>query len=107
RHDAIAVLATHGPEPLRQALRGISDVQRIAARIALRQVRPRELAGLRDTLVLLPQLVACLPPNHCRRPDALEEPRLDEPPLSALLLRLHAALHPDPRIAQHLAATIA
>ena len=28
-------------------------------------------------------------------------------PLSALLLRLHAALHPDPRIAQHLAATIA
>jgi len=107
RHDAIAVLATHGPEPLRQALRGVSDVQRIAARIALRQVRPRELAGLRDTLALLPQLVACLPPNHCRPSDALEEPLLDEPSLSALLLRLHAALHPDPRIAQHLAATIA
>ena len=107
RHDAIAVLATHGPEPLRQALRGVSDVQRIAARIALRQVRPRELAGLRDTLALLPQLVACLPPNHCRPSDALEEALLDEPPLSALLLRLHAALHPDPRIAQHLAATLA
>ena len=107
RHDAIAVLATHGPEPLRQALRGVSDVQRIAARIALRQVRPRELAGLRDTLALLPQLVACLPPNHCRPSDALEEPLLDEPSLSALLLRLHAALHPDPRIARHLGATIA
>jgi DNA mismatch repair protein MutS len=107
RHDAIAVLATHGPEPLRQALRGVSDVQRIAARIALRQVRPRELAGLRDTLALLPQLVACLPPNHCRPLDALEEPLLDEPSLSALLLRLHAALHPDPRIARHLGATIA
>ena len=107
RHDAIAVMAVHGPEPLRQALRGVSDVQRIAARIALRQVRPRELAGLRDTLALLPQLVACLPPNHCRPVDELDEPLLDDAPTSALLLRLHAALHPDPRIAAHLAATIA
>jgi DNA mismatch repair protein MutS len=107
RHDAIGVLSLHGPEPLRQALRGVSDVQRIVARIALRQVRPRELAGLRDTLALLPQLVACLPPNHCRPIDALEEPLLDDEPASALLLRLHAALHPDPRIAQHLAATVA
>ena len=109
RHAAIAVLTTHGPEPLRQALRGVSDVQRIVARIALRQVRPRELAGLRDTLTLLPQLVACLPPNHCRLPGAGEdvEPLLDDEPVSALLLRLHAALHPDARIAQHLAASIA
>ena len=30
--------------------RGVSDVERITARIALRQVRPRELAGLRATL---------------------------------------------------------
>ncbi|MEO5686406.1 MAG: DNA mismatch repair protein MutS [Burkholderiaceae bacterium] len=107
RHDAIGVLWAHGPQPLRQALRGVSDVQRIVARIALRQVRPRELAGLRDTLALLPQLVACLPPNHCRPIDALEEPLLDDEPVSALLLRLHAALHPDARIAQHLAATVA
>ncbi len=107
RHDAIAVLAAHGPEPLRQALRGVSDVQRIVARIALRQVRPRELAGLRDTLALLPQLVACLPPNHCSPVAALEEPLLGDTAASTLLLRLHAALHPDPRIAAHLAATIA
>ena len=109
RHDAIAVLAAHGPEPLRQALRGVSDVQRIVARIALRQVRPRELAGLRDTLALLPQLVGCLPPNHCRISDAPGEPELDEmgDGSSALLLRLHDALHPDPRIGQHLAAAVA
>jgi DNA mismatch repair protein MutS len=45
------------------ALRGISDIERIAARIALRSVRPRELAALRDSLRLLPdlarQLAAC------------------------------------------------
>src|SRR5690606_11438480 len=61
RHDAIAcLLAPHaveqGHESLREALRQISDVERITARVALRQVRPRELAGLRDTLLSLPQL---------------------------------------------------
>ena len=112
RHAAIDVLLTHGPESLRQQLRGVSDVQRIVARIALRQVRPRELAGLRDTLALLPQIVACLPPKHCHLPgtEVEPEPRLDglaDASFSALLLRLHACLHPDPRIAAHLAATVA
>jgi DNA mismatch repair protein MutS len=59
RHDAIACLlapAQHdqGYDALRDALRQMSDVERITARIALRQVRPRELAGLRDTLLDLP-----------------------------------------------------
>ncbi len=38
----------HGP--LRQALKGAADVERITARVALRQVRPRELVGLGQTL---------------------------------------------------------
>jgi DNA mismatch repair protein MutS len=41
---------------LRERLKGISDVERITARIALSQVRPRELAGLRQTLAQLDQL---------------------------------------------------
>ncbi len=61
RHDAIAQLVAQGFEPLREALRGISDVERIAARVALRQVRPRELAGLRLTLAALPALAAVAP----------------------------------------------
>jgi DNA mismatch repair protein MutS len=35
---------------LRQQLKGSTDVERITARIALRQVRPRELIGLQQTL---------------------------------------------------------
>lgn len=35
---------------LRNELKGVSDVERITARIALRQVRPRELVGLGKTL---------------------------------------------------------
>ncbi|MDN3921701.1 DNA mismatch repair protein MutS [Roseateles violae] len=61
RHEAIAALLDGGYEPLREALRGVSDVERIAARTALRQVRPRELTGLRATLQALPELLRTLP----------------------------------------------
>ncbi|MDR2000492.1 MAG: DNA mismatch repair protein MutS [Zoogloeaceae bacterium] len=60
RHDAVAELlgnAGDGPCPqLRRELRGIGDLERITARIALRNARPRELAALRDTLKHLPVL---------------------------------------------------
>ncbi|MFN0183371.1 MAG: DNA mismatch repair protein MutS, partial [Aquabacterium sp.] len=61
RHAGIEGLVAHGVDALRAALRGVSDVERIAARLALRQVRPRELAGLRETLQGLPALRAALP----------------------------------------------
>ncbi len=61
RHEAIAALQAQGFEPLREALKSVSDVERIAARIALRQVRPRELTGLRATLQALPLLRAATP----------------------------------------------
>ncbi|MBI5431157.1 MAG: DNA mismatch repair protein MutS [Nitrosomonadales bacterium] len=39
------------------------DVERITARIALRSARPRDLSGLRDTLLTLPQLHAIMLPR--------------------------------------------
>jgi DNA mismatch repair protein MutS len=86
RHDAIARLLDSGFEPLRKALRSISDVQRITARIALRQVRPRELAGMRFTLQSLPALAAVAPTG------------------TALLEQLHRSLQPSPDIADALRA---
>jgi DNA mismatch repair protein MutS len=58
RHSAIAALrsgvamtAGAGPwEKLRTQIKGCADVERITARIALCQVRPRELVGLHATL---------------------------------------------------------
>jgi DNA mismatch repair protein MutS len=51
RLDAIATLQSiHSWQALRLALKGSADVERITARIALRQVRPRELVGLVNTL---------------------------------------------------------
>ena len=45
---------------LHQHLKPCVDVERITARIALRSARPRDLSGLRDTLLTLPQLTAHL-----------------------------------------------
>src|SRR6266851_5435438 len=58
RHEAVATLHDTDPQKI---LRGMSDVERITARVALRSVRPRELAGLRESLKLLPDLVAAIP----------------------------------------------
>jgi DNA mismatch repair protein MutS len=90
RHDAIDALQHADLSGLREALRGISDVERIAARIALRQVRPRELAGLRATLQAMPALLR-------RVPDGA----------AALLDMQREALHPPREIAELLALAIA
>jgi DNA mismatch repair protein MutS len=60
RHDAVAALLEKS-EGVRKVLRGFSDVERITSRIALKNVRPRELAGLRESLKLLPDLQKELP----------------------------------------------
>jgi DNA mismatch repair protein MutS len=51
RLEAITTLRTGVCKPVRDTLKGSSDVERISARIALRQVRPRELVGLLQTLL--------------------------------------------------------
>ncbi len=50
RHSAIAALRSGPVRKLREQIKGSTDVERITARIALRQVRPRELIGLQITL---------------------------------------------------------
>jgi len=65
RHDAIDALICAGIAPLQTLLRRVSDVERISARIALRQARPRELVGVRATLRLLPEVREALSSAHC------------------------------------------
>lgn len=57
RHAAIAsLLDSHRVETLQETLRGIGDIERILARVALKSARPRDLAVLRDSLALLPDV---------------------------------------------------
>jgi len=58
RHEAVTALQDI---QISKILRCLSDVERITARLALKSVRPRELAGLRDSLKLLPELRSGLP----------------------------------------------
>lgn len=57
RQDSIACLQeNYRFEQLQPQLKEIGDVERILARIGLRNARPRDLARLRDALAALPQL---------------------------------------------------
>ncbi|MCB1960780.1 MAG: DNA mismatch repair protein MutS [Rhodocyclaceae bacterium] len=59
--DELLGVAGDGPGgAVRSALKGIADVDRITARVALRSARPRDLSALRDTLLALPTLLAPL-----------------------------------------------
>ena len=91
---------TLSPQGARELYRGVHeqlkpsvDVERITARIALRSARPRDLSGLRDTLLTLPQLHASL--DTCNTPliaalaDALQAD-------AQLVSTLQHSLKPEP-----------
>ncbi|MGZ5271697.1 MAG: DNA mismatch repair protein MutS [Ramlibacter sp.] len=88
RLDAIDALRGGAWRRLRDELKGTSDVERITARTALRQVRPRELVGLRQSLDKARQLAASL--------DVAD----------ALLARLGTDLAPPPGCTELLARTL-
>jgi DNA mismatch repair protein MutS len=57
RQNAVSVLIKNKQDLfLQPILKQICDVERILARIALKSARPRDLVGLRKTLLLLPKL---------------------------------------------------
>ena len=95
RHQAIDALreAPAAMQSLPPPLRRTVDIERVVSRIALRSTRPRDLAGLRDTLALLPTLAAIIAPldapllRDCARELACD------PQWHALLAR---AIAPEP-----------
>ena len=94
RRDAIGVLAAlpEAAVSLNRLLKGCADVERISGRIALKNARPRDLSGLRDTLALLPELAAALPGDQARL-SALQAALAARPDLHVLLAR---AVQPEP-----------
>jgi DNA mismatch repair protein MutS len=97
RHTVIAALV-HSTSRLRhprlaQLFAAWSDVERITARIALRTARPRDLAGLRDTLATLPELHEALAASG---EAGLEEASRDLQPEPAMLERLRSTLKDEP-----------
>jgi len=60
RHEVLEAMNDRSAR-IHSVLRRFADVERIAARIALKSARPRDLSGLRDGLGLLDGLRAALP----------------------------------------------
>ncbi|ALG67926.1 DNA mismatch repair protein MutS [Beggiatoa leptomitoformis] len=61
RHQSIGMLLQQRcVDALYQCLRGIGDIERILARVALKSARPRDLMQLRNALSLLPNLQGLL-----------------------------------------------
>jgi DNA mismatch repair protein MutS len=84
RLDAIAALQKGAWVKLREQLKGSTDVERITARIALRQVRPRELVALVQTLLkteLLTQYLLALEGGAAGQSAPCPPSALRSPPL--------------------------
>ncbi|HQN64295.1 MAG TPA: DNA mismatch repair protein MutS [Methylophilus sp.] len=62
RHEAVEELQGADLGSIRVSLAQVGDIERITARIALKSARPRDLSGLRDSLLQLPVLRQSL--NH-------------------------------------------
>ena len=60
RHESVEFLFEKNQE-IKTILRRFADVERIASRIALKNARPRDLSGLRESLGLLPGLRSTVP----------------------------------------------
>jgi DNA mismatch repair protein MutS len=60
RHESIEVLVEKNQD-IRKVLRRFADVERIASRIALKNARPRDLSGLRESLALLEAMRGLVP----------------------------------------------
>jgi DNA mismatch repair protein MutS len=114
RLEAIAQLRNSGGEQtLRAQLKGSSDVERITARVALRQVRPRELVALQLTLDKVARLTPPTPSASASasasmpaaaasvapRTPAAEQAR-PAAPLPALLTAIFQDLQPPPGCAE-------
>jgi DNA mismatch repair protein MutS len=91
RHHGVACLQEKSGN-VHKVLRGFSDVERITSRVALRNARPRELAGLRDSLALLPALQETLPAGSA----LIDELRRDLAVPEQCLELLRKAVHAEP-----------
>ena len=91
RHAAVEALL-NASGPIHAALRRFADVERIAARIALKSARPRDLAGLRDSVGLLPDLRKAMPTES----ELLQSLQSDLATPESCLDLLRRAVAPEP-----------
>lgn len=94
RQEAVAYLIEgYRFETLSTLLKRTGDCERILARVALRSARPRDLARLRDSLAVLPELARCLADYE---PEALQQLARNTQPYPDLSDQLQRAIIENP-----------
>jgi DNA mismatch repair protein MutS len=99
RHDAVEVLVedSRARDRLREALKGVRDLERLASRAANRRATPRDLGALRDSLCRLPDVAEALQGMKRREASSeLERIASELDSLADLAAALREALVPDP-----------
>lgn len=86
RHESVAQLM-QGYFSLQSVLRGIADLERILARVALKTARPRDLVALREVLKTLPALQQALTAFNAPLLQTLKTAIATFPELAELLTR--------------------
>lgn len=94
RQNAVSHLLAHH-QTIQAALKPITDIERIAARIALMSARPRDLAALRDALTILSQWQA---PAHIAESSLLNQIFAEFPKAEAIATKLIEAILPEPSV---------
>ncbi|GAA0814086.1 DNA mismatch repair protein MutS [Colwellia asteriadis] len=95
RQDTVAdIINTDLAQPIHGLLKGLGDVERIIARIALRSARPRDFARLRHALQQLPSLQEALNESQAPYLKTLAQQSQPMPTLQALLE--HAIIESPP-----------
>ncbi len=88
RQQAVAaILETHQANEFQEILQGIGDIERIMSRVALNSARPRDLVQLRQTLALIPQVLALLAPYSCAHLQNLSQHIQSHPTIYQLLVK--------------------
>ena len=87
QHAIRNLLTNHHDESIHTPLKQISDMERILSRIALKSARPRDLAQLRDSLAILPELQRQLSPLNSALIQSLANQISEHPQIHELLER--------------------
>jgi DNA mismatch repair protein MutS len=106
RHDAVATLVAEGRlrNRLREALEGVRDMERLAARAAASRANPREMGALRDSFLRLPTVSAVL--GELAATVAQPSGEAGDNPSAAILAHAHAHLDTLTDLADSLASAL-
>jgi len=95
RQDAVTELCEYH-QSIARILSGVSDLERLAARLQLRVASPRDLGAIRDTLDRVPELQDTI--SHCRSATLRRTVEAIQPPLDLRVLLRKALVDQPPHV---------